>query len=184
VISQKELRRILHYDARRGVWRWRVSRGTAGKGSVAGCIQSDGYRHICINGKQYKSSRLAWFYIRGYFPENQVDHINRVRDDDRWENLREVSQQCNNRNCGIRKDNASGIRGVSWYKQTGKWLVQVAVNGKRKHLGYHDDFTEAVAYRLAAEQCLDWSGCDSSSPAFKFMEEYLHDKTVLRDKSR
>ena len=173
MITQKELRRALHYDARRGVWRWRVGRsGTAGKGSIAGYLQPNGYRYIQVNGKLYLSSRLAWFYIRGYFPEHDVDHVNRVRDDDRWGNLREVSRQCNIRNCKLSSQNTSGVKGVCWHKQHNKWHTQVRVNGKSRSVGLHDDFTEAVAHRLAAEQCLDWSGCDSSSPAFKYMEEY------------
>ena len=173
MITCREIRKILHYDAKRGVWRWRVRPARHVQlGSIAGSVNSNGYRHIMINGKQYKSSRLAWFYIYGYFPENQVDHINRNPSDDRWCNLREVSHQCNIRNCGMRNDNTSGIKGVSWNKRDEKWQARVAVNGKSKSLGYHADFTEAVAHRLAAEQCLDWGGCDSSSPAFRHMEEY------------
>jgi len=172
MIKQKELRRILHYDAKRGVWKWRVSRGTAGKGSIAGSANSHGYRSIKINGKLYKSYRLAWFYICGYFPEHDVDHINRVRDDDRWCNLREVSRTCNLRNTGNPCINTSGVKGVDWVKRAGKWRARIKGNGKSKSLGYHADFAEAVAHRLAAEQCLDWEGCDSSSPAFRHMEEY------------
>ena len=165
----------MHYDAKRGIWRWRVtSQGRrTGKGSIAGCLNSNGYRYIMVNGKVYKSSRLAWFYIRGYFTENQVDHENRVRDDDRWCNLREVSHQCNIRNRKDNKNNTSGVKGVYWNKQTGKWRARVMVDGKLKSLGYHDDFTEAVVHRLAAEQCLDWEGCDSNSPAFQYMQNYL-----------
>ena len=175
MINQKELRGALHYDARRGVWRWRVGRsGTAGKGGIAGTLHHTGYRYIYINGRRYNSSRLAWFYIRGYFPEHEVDHINRNPSDDRWCNLREASRQCNIRNRGMFKNNTSGVKGVHWHKQHEKWYAQIRVSGKLKHLGYHDDFTEAVAHRLAAEQCLDWSGCDSSSPAFKYMED-IHD---------
>ena len=172
MITQKELRQILHYDAKRGVWRWRVRPAQHVQlGSIAGTLNSKGYRYIVINGKQYKSSRLAWFYICGYFPENQVDHRNRNPSDDRWENLREVSPQCNQRNCKLSSQNTSGVKGVCWHKRAEKWHAQIAVNSKNKHLGYHDDFTEAVAHRLAAEQCLNWSGCDSNSPAFQYMRK-------------
>lgn len=173
MITQKELRKILHYDARRGVWRWRVGRGTAGKGGIAGTLYHTGYRLIQVNGKRYNSSRLAWFYIRGYLPEHEVDHINRNPSDDRWCNLREASRQCNIRNRGMFKNNTSGVKGVSWCKQTGKWQAYIAVSGKLKHLGRHADFTEAVAHRLATEQCLGWEGCESSSPAFQYIQNYL-----------
>ena len=172
MITQKELWKLLLYDAKRGVFTWRVSRPPVRAGAVAGYVNSNGYRYVWVNGKDYNASRLAFLYIRGYFPENQVDHINRVRDDDRWCNLREVSQQCNSRNTGNPCTNTSGVKGVDWVKRAGKWRARIKGNGKSKSLGYHADFTEAVAHRLAAEQCLDWGGCDSSSPAFRHMEEY------------
>ena len=111
MITQKELWKLLLYDAIRGVFTWRVTTGPrAQAGAVAGTIHPSGYRYIMVNGKHYNASRLAFLYIRGYFPEHNVDHINRIRNDDRWCNLRKVSHYCNNRNTGNRKTNTSGIK--------------------------------------------------------------------------
>ena len=174
MITQKELWKLLSYDAIRGVFTWRVTTGPrAQAGAVAGTIHPSGYRYIMVNGKHYNASRLAFLYIRGYFPEHNVDHINRIRNDDRWCNLRKVSHYCNNRNTGNRKTNTSGVKGVHWYKRDQRWEAYIQADDKRKCIGRFDDFTEAVAHRLAAEQCLDWSGCDSSSPAFKHIQNYL-----------
>ncbi len=52
-------------------------------------------------------------------------------------------------------------------------MVQVTVDDRDRCVGRHKDFTEAVAHRLAAEQALDWSGCDSSSPAYQYMQNYI-----------
>lgn len=137
-------------------------------GDVAGCIFDHGYRLIHIKGKFYYSHRLIWMFHYGYLPENQIDHINRIKSDNRIENLREVTQSCNMRNIGNLRNNTSGVKGVCFNKRSNKWGVTIQVLSKRKSVGAHIDFNEAVLHRLAAEQCLDWDGCDSSSPAYQY----------------
>jgi len=149
--NQNELKELLEYDPETGVWTWLVSRnGTKGIGSVAGYIQQ-GYRRIKINGKDYRAARLAHLYMTGEWPENEIDHENRIKDDDRWENLRPATRLENNRNQGIRKDNTSGHKGVYWHKQRKKWVAQIVVNRKKIHLGYFDNLEEAVQCRKKAE---------------------------------
>lgn len=172
MLTQKELKKILKYNYNTGAFTWikRLSnRSIIGKS--AGSL-SNGYILIMIEGKNYRAHRLAWLYHYGYMPENGIDHINRDKSDNRIENLREVSQQCNTRNTSNFKHNTSGVKGVSWFSRTNKWIARIKVNGKEYHLGYHKDLIEAVAHRLAAEQCLDWQGCDSSSPAYMYMREW------------
>ena len=134
---------------------------------------SNGYLVVRVNGKLYYSHRLIWLWFHGYFPEHGIDHINRVRSDNRLENLREVSQTCNLRNCGLSVKNTSGVKGVCWVTRYGKWKARVRVANKVKNLGHHKTFTEAVAHRLAAEQCLNWEGCDSNSSAYRYMKEFI-----------
>ena len=93
-----------------------VSGWGAPKGCVAGTL-SAGYCAINVDGNSYKRSRLVWLYHNGYFPEHNIDHINRNRWNDKIENLREVTQQCNLRNCGNLKNNTSGVKGVYWDKK-------------------------------------------------------------------
>ena len=85
--------------------------------------------------------------------DKMVDHINGNPLDNRRENLRLCSNQENNRNKGKKSDNTSGFKGVSWSKQTGKWLANITVDGKSKYLGYFDDKLKAYeAYCTACEK--------------------------------
>lgn len=63
-----------------------------------GSLDKDGYLIIKIKGKQFKAHRLVWFLCKGYFPVNEIDHINRNRLDNRIENLRDVTRLENARN--------------------------------------------------------------------------------------
>lgn len=138
-LTEEQLKQILHYDPDKGVWTWLVSRGRIPKGSVAGTICAiEGYRRISINHRRYRSGRLAFFYMTGRWPE-QVDHINRIRDDDRWINLRDADNSQNNSNRDLQKNNVSGCSGVCWSKRCKKWQVQVGINGRNIYLGMYED---------------------------------------------
>lgn len=170
-ITQEYLKSILEYNPITGQWVWIKSYHKTKTGKIAGYISKDkGYRRIKIDGKLYFSSNLAFLYIEGYIPEHDIDHKNRIRHDDRWKNLRHISRQCNIRNCGLSSRNNSGIKGIYWNKKESKWKAFIYINAKYKHLGYfkEDEFDEAVLIRLAAEQCLDWSSCDTSSTAYQY----------------
>jgi len=146
-LTQDRLKELLDYNPITGIFTWKISRGRYAARDLGGGVNVKGYRRIRLDGKKYLASRLAWLYMEGYFPENQMDHINRIRDDDRWVNLRHVSAQCNTRNSKQRKDNISGVTGVYWHTQHDKWGADIQVDHKRKYLGYFKDFTEAVKAR-------------------------------------
>ena len=137
MITQERLREVLHYDPQSGRWMWILPQtNRVQTGSVAGTINAKGYRYIHIAGRLYKSSRLAFFYMTGRWPERQMDHINRRRDDDAWNNLREATRSQNQSNQGIRKNNKSGFKGVSLHRQTGKYAARINDGlGKYRHLG-------------------------------------------------
>lgn len=172
-ITQEELKRVLDYDESTGVFSWKINRWPAEIGRIAGCIRL-GYRIIGVNGKKYNASRLAYLYIHGFLPEHFIDHINRNRGDDRICNLREVTMQCNVINSGNRKDNTSGIKGVYWAKNRNKWMAYLKINGKMKFIGLYKDFDNAVAARLAAEQCFGWGSCDNMTPAYKHIKNVIN----------
>ena len=170
-LTQEEVRQLLDYNPETGELRWKVDRSRMKVGMVAGCVDSStGYLKIGINGKRYPMHRVIWLWWYGYFPESEVDHIDRDPSNNRLINLREVSRTCNSRNCGTGARNKSGVKGVFWYARYGKWQSSIMVDYKEKQLARHADFTEAVAHRLAAEQCLNWEGCDSSSSAYQYMK--------------
>lgn len=173
-LTQKRLKELFHYNPQTGIFTGRTQTGgRAKKGYVAGCIEIFGYLRITVDKISYKSHRLAWLYVHGYFPESDMDHINRDKADNRIKNLRVVSKQCNNRNTGNPKNNKSGVKGVHWITKGKRWHAKIRVMSEAKYLGIYKDFDEAVCARLAGEQCLNWDGCDSSSPAYKYVQKML-----------
>ena len=168
MITYNRVRELFDYRPD-GMLIWKVTKTyNAEKGNVAGTINNHGYCMIQIDGKAYPVHRLIWLYHYGYLPEHGLDHTNRIKTDNKIGNLREVSNQCNLRNTGNYKSNKSGVKGVYKHPSWTKWRASIRVNNKSYHLGYFDNFDEAVLMRLAAEQCLDWSNCDPSSPAYKY----------------
>jgi len=174
-LLHKELLGLLDYDPLTGVFKWKVNCSTQVKsGDIAGHMAKNGRIDIGLNGKLYKAHRLAWFYVYGYFPENNIDHIDRIPHHNWISNLREVSQICNMRNTGNNKNNVSGVKGVSWYKATEKWKVQITINSRNYTVGYYKNFDNAVCARLAVEQCLNWEGCDNLSPAYQHVQKMVN----------
>jgi len=154
-LTQEQLQQLLSYDPDTGIFTNLKSRGRVKIGSVAGSKYSNGYICIAIDSKRYLAHRLIWLYVYGEFPANQIDHINEVKDDNRLVNLRLATNQENNHNISTpNKNNTSGYLGVYWYKPYGKWLAQIKVNGKDKHLGYFDTGEEASKAYLAAKRKL------------------------------
>ena len=117
ILTQERLKEVLNYDPETGVFVWVVKPSKSIKiGNVAGSDHTTGYRHIAINRKIIKSHRLAWLYMTGAFPPDQIDHINRIRNDNRFVNLRAVTRSENQHNSGKRKNNTAGYKGVSYRK--------------------------------------------------------------------
>ncbi len=156
IISQGELKRLLSYDPESGVFTRRVGAGRWPAGSIAGSLDTTpvtgGYIKIYLRGRRYRAHRLAWLYMTGEWPD-QIDHISHDRADNRWSNLRDVAKTENSRNRTLNSNNKSGFRGVSWHKQTGKWLAYINPSPRfRKSIGYYDTIIDAVAARLSEER--------------------------------
>jgi len=173
MITQERLKELLHYNPETGIFTNRVSRSNVKAGDVAGAVRPNGYIHIRIDKKYYLSHRLAWMFVHGNFPEWEVDHINRVRHDNRITNLRAAHPQQNQKNTKTRTDNTSGIKGVYWDARSNIWHAEIMTGRKKCYLGCHKDLVEVVARRLAGEQSLGWHDMDSNTPAFKFMQKIL-----------
>ena len=116
-------------------------------GAIAGTIDDKGYVRILvqINGKKRKirGHQLAWFITYGVLPSYETDHINQNKADNRIANLRDVPKELNQRNGTRKGNNTSGVPGVIWHKQRGKWCAQASVNGTHHHLGLFEEITEA-----------------------------------------
>ncbi len=130
-----ELRAVLRYNKRTGDFTWRVNRGRNAKiGWVAGSPEKR-YWAVTVFQRRYRAHRLAWFYVTGAWPKEDVDHENGNRRDNRWRNLREGSRSFNMENVRqAHRDNKSGFLGVS-SAPAGKWKAEITTRGLKRHLG-------------------------------------------------
>lgn len=143
---------LLSYDEGTGTLTWTVSRGRMKAGSVAGTPNGRGYLIIRIDGKVYPAHRLAWRIKTGEWPEGVIDHINGIGTDNRWDNLRDVTQQENLFNKREMSNNKSGSVGVRFREEYNKWYAAIGVDGKQIHLGSYAEKDEAIAaYQKAKE---------------------------------
>lgn len=109
--------------------------------------------NLIVNGKRTLSLMHRMIAIENGYDENFViDHINRVKTDNRKKNLRTCTIRENIINSSIRKNNSSGVVGVSWDKKRNKWSAQICVHRKNIHLGMFDTKDEAEDARKRAEK--------------------------------
>lgn len=148
----EELRRLFNYDPETGVVTRKVSAGRTKKGAVVTSKTNNGYCRVAINGRHFFLHRVCYAIYHGRDPyPMQCDHVNHDRTDNRICNLRLVTNQENQKNASKRKDNTSGISGVSLKKGANKWVAQIRANGKRTYLGTFINKSDAIAARKAAE---------------------------------
>ena len=147
------MRRLLDYEPDTGIFYWRIQPSRSVKaGAVAGSVNDEGYRYITIDRKAFAAHRLAWLYTHGVWPEQQIDHINGVKADNRIANLRDVPQSMNQHNqVRTKKNNTSGFCGVSWEKRDKRWRAMIMVNGRKQHIGLFDTPEAAHAAYLVAK---------------------------------
>jgi hypothetical protein len=88
---------------------------------------------------------LVWLYEYGCFPAGEIDHINRVKWDNRRANIQQVTRSQNTQNTGLQRNNRSGHRGVGWNKQHQKWRARISVNDVCFYLGQYNTLDEAIA---------------------------------------
>lgn len=104
-----------------------------------------------IDGFKCCAHRLAWLYIHGRWPIKHLDHINRVRSDNRISNIREATSSENQRNKGMMSNNTSGITGVRYDPSRNKYHAQIEILGKSKNLGRFINIEDAITARKEAE---------------------------------
>lgn len=152
MLTAERLREVLSYDPLTGRWRWLVSCRAVKAGDEAGWVD-DRYNRIAVDGRTYRSTHLAWLYMTGDWPPEQVDHENTVSLDDRWDNLRLASQGENQANRKVFRNNELGIKGVKRVPRTKRFQARIYTGGTSVNLGCFDSAEEAgAAYRAAAEK--------------------------------
>ena len=144
MITQSQLKSILHYNPVTGNFRWKKNNKIAGW--VDHTLHTD-YIRINIGKKKYRVHRLAFLYMTGEFPIGDIDHIDADGLNNKWYNLRSVSRSTNRRNSAISNNNTSGITGVNWHKRLMKWEVRIC--GKR--IGCANNLFDAACIRFSAQ---------------------------------
>lgn len=165
--TQEQLKAV--FDYKDGYLIYKIPGPNRKVGRVAGHLDKrKGYWTVGLHGKLYQAHRLIYLYHHGWLPE-ALDHINRVRTDNRIENLRPATNQQNQYNKSSFRDSSSKYKGVSWKKQRNKWTVQISIAGKKTHLGYFDcEGDAAMAYNEAAlEHFGIFAGLNESPGFFK-----------------
>lgn len=157
MLTHKKVSELLRYDPETGKIFWKVGVGRKIKAGVeAGTLMRrdcNTYRRIMIDGKLYRTHRIAWLLHFGVWPDNQIDHRDGDGLNNRIENMRDATNQENRKNQRMYRNNTSGVTGVTWDKLKGKWRSAIYVSGKRKCLGYFDDKEKAaIAYRKTADK--------------------------------
>jgi len=149
-LTHARLLELLHYNPATGLWYWLITNSIRKPaGSLAGEIRQSGYVLIGIDGHRYRAHRLAWFYMHGEWPPRQVDHENNQRADNRWHNLRLATNQQNQMNQTISRNNTSGYKGVTWSRQRQKWQAKLNLGDKQIHGGFFADKENAAMAYLA-----------------------------------
>lgn len=148
--TQARLKELFSYDEKTGDLTRILDIGGAKIGDIAGSMKR-GYKTIRVDGSSYYAHRLVWLYVYGHFPKLMLDHINRIRSDNRLVNLREVSVSENNQNTSISKNNSTGYSGISFHKATGKYQARIGVDGKSKYLGIFISIKNAIVAQTEAK---------------------------------
>ena len=146
MVTQAQLKEVLHYDPITGAFTWLKYRShNALAGAVAGTVGRKGYRSINVGGVLHLAHRLAWLYAYGFWPVEQVDHKNGIKDDNSLANLRLATNAQNHCNRGKNANNKSGYKGVVKVSGAGRWIAYGRQDHATKYLGVFSTPEEASA---------------------------------------
>lgn len=157
-ITAERLRRLLHYDQNTGIFTWKEHYAkNVVIGSPAGFVDGRGYVRLCIDQREYQVHRLAFLYVNGEWPTQQLDHINQIKHDNRMCNLREVSPEENSQNQRrAHGRNKSGVLGVTTVGK--RFRANIWVGGVRHNLGNYASAEQAGNAYIEAKRRLH-EGC-------------------------
>ena len=142
-MNVSRLKEVLVYNPENGDFYWRQRRGRILAGTKAGCIGQRGISLIRVDFVLHKAHRLAWLYMTGQWPQEDIDHRDGNPTNNRWENLREATDSQNLSNMKKPITNTSGRKGVSRRWDDKAWQVHIRANGKSTYVGSHTDLDEA-----------------------------------------
>lgn len=165
LLSAEVLRQLLRYEPETGKLFWKARPASmfpsdlsavlwngkwAGKEALT-ASNGYGYPRGEILGRSYLAHRVIWCMQTGSWPVEHVDHINRDRSCNRWDNLREASRSENSCNRASKENSTSQFLGVSWAADRKKWVARISEKNGYRHLGtFNFEKAAALAYDDAA----------------------------------
>jgi len=150
--TQERLKELYEYNPETGEFVSKLGQKQWAAGRSVGSKKSK-YVMVYVDGKKYRAHRLAWLYMTGNWPTDQIDHMNGNKHDNRFTNLRNATAAQNSQNIwSVRADNASGFKGVAWRERNKKWHATIRLGGRAKHLGYFETASAAHAAYVSAKQ--------------------------------
>lgn len=150
-LLQEDVKALFDYDPPSGICTLKVDRHKAKAGEPIDerYVYKKGYALIGLKGKPYLLHRLIWLWMTGSFPDNEIDHINGDKMDNRWENLRDVTraEQMHNRAVWGASKASIGTRKVP----SGRWQAHITTDGQKHYLGTYDSEEAAMRAYLQAK---------------------------------
>jgi hypothetical protein len=150
--SMSRVRELFIYDPETGVLTWRKSAGRKKAGDIAGTKHKHGYTVVNVDSKGYGAHQIIWLYVTGEWP-NLIDHINGVRDDNRFANLRHADKAANARNRSA--DSAKNKLLGAYPLATGGFRAGVTVDGHHIFIGVYATEVEAHEAYLTLRKEID-----------------------------
>lgn len=157
ILTAERLREVLDYDPETGVFTRKVRLAQRHHvGDRADFIVTGGglkgYYRVSLFSKRYLAHRLAWLYVHGHWPENEIDHRDGDPSNNRIGNLRDVATAINAQNKrNARSDNKSGLLGVTTFGD-GRFRASVHKDGRRVHVGMYETPEDAHAAYLKTKR--------------------------------
>lgn len=140
-------------------------------GDIVGSKDTNGYISITVNRVRIKAHRLAHLMVKGYLPEEGIDHVFGDKNDNRWIKIREATASCQQRNMPVSTRNTSGFRGVRRKDKYGLYEAQVWYKNKSIYLGKHSDIVDAALARITWEDwCCNWTCGERDNNRIKLRE--------------
>ena len=138
----ERLNELFSYDSLTGVVTRKCNTGKLrNKGHIVG-TNNDGHLRVCVDRSYYQLHRIVWKLHTGDDPSPyEIDHINRIRDDNRIDNLRLVTTQNNLKNKSVYSTNKSGFPNV--FKRGKRYMASIRHNGDKTYLGSFNTAQEA-----------------------------------------
>lgn len=147
-VSAERARELFDYLPDTGILIWKAGPRA---GWAAGCLRSDGYIYVKVDGVMIGAHRIAWVHFHGVPFEFEGDHKDRDRSNNAIGNLRDATPTQNRANSGIRSTNKTGFKGVCFDNRRGKYRADIRTNGRYRTIGYFDNASDAaLQYNLAA----------------------------------